>query len=584
MRDVSIMPRQVLLASVLCACTTGLAPRAVRAQTFHGTLRTSASGVPVAGAIVLLVDSLHDVRAKARSDDRGRFDLTTSATELVRLRIQRIGSRPYESLPFAMHSDTSAVISLDQLPALTLPTVTSTAQSACRGRAVAAEANWEVWEDVKTALLATSLTYAEQRSRYRLAQVTRIYDLQPRLRDIALLEDSVAATQPWTSFAPDLLAEHGYVRYADGRLTFVSPDLDVLLSRSFENTHCFEPGLLRDGPLIGLAFDPAARPRGHADIAGVFWIDGTSRELRKLTFNYAGLPRMEGDSVGTSMITFATFDQHEWFISSWTVRSPLPVIVSTREVSVADQLRMFGNMAEGRDNWPVAWELGGVKERHGAVLSVYRAADTLDAKAEWSSPTGSIHVVVRQGAAQSPLAGAEVRLEGSVRQRVTDGAGSAVFDSLTAGYYKISVSSRVNLLLGEEPIVRYVHVDSQAVRPLAVTMQTPYEIGVRRCGPRPRVVAGTVTLNGQPVRDAPVAAHDASESPDYAAGTFKSVVRTDTAGRFVFCATKDVYWGVDVAASMGNGLEASAVAWFSRESPINVVELPLTPQPAERRP
>ncbi|HEY2851106.1 MAG TPA: carboxypeptidase-like regulatory domain-containing protein [Gemmatimonadaceae bacterium] len=563
----------------------GLLSATANAQTFHGSLRTSASGVPVAGAIVLLVDSLHDVRARARSDDRGRFDLTASATEPVRLRIQRIGSRPYESLPFVMRGDTSAVISLDQLPALTLPAVTSTAQSACRGRGLAAEANWEVWEDVKTALLATSLTYAEQRSRFRLAQVTRIYDFQaPRLRDIALLEDSVAATQPWTSFAPDLLAEHGYVRYADGRLTFVSPDLDVLLSRSFENTHCFESGLLRDGPLIGLAFDPAARPRGHADIAGVFWIDATSRELRKLTFNYVGLPPM-GDSTGTSLVAFATFAQHEWFIASWTIRSPLPVIVTMRAVPVAEQLRMFGDLAEGRDDRPIVWRLGGVKERHGAVLSVHRTADSLNAKAVWSSPTGSINVVVRHGAAargaQSPLAGAEVRLEGSGRQRVTTDSGGAVFEGLTSGDYKVSVSSPINLLLGEKPVIRYVHVDSQALTPLSVTMQTPIDVANRRCGPRRRVVVGTVTLNGQPVSDALVRAHDVSGSPDDSTRVSKPV-KPNTDGQFMFC-LKDVTSAL-VEARTVNGLEASAVALFSPESPIVVVDLTLAAPPGEKRP
>ena len=94
---------------------------AATAQYFHGTLRTAARGTPVAAAIVTLLDTSRTIQAKARSDEQGRFVLRTTDAGLVRLRVQRIGVRPFESMPFRMRRDTTAVIALDELPAVALP-------------------------------------------------------------------------------------------------------------------------------------------------------------------------------------------------------------------------------------------------------------------------------------------------------------------------------------------------------------------------------------------------------------------------------------------------------------------------------
>ncbi len=221
---------------------------------FRGTLRTSAAGTPVAGAIVILIDTLRAIRAASRSDERGRFELRSRAYGQFRLRIQRIGVRPYESALFELTGDTTAAIALNELPAVTLPRVTALAASACRDKSVAALGTWQLWEDVRTALLETSITYAEQRTKFKIARVKRVFDTQPTtMRTIAILEDTVSGAQPWTSFSPDILAQAGYVAFANDRLTFVSPDLEVMLSRSFENTHCFRPAILRDGALVGLS-------------------------------------------------------------------------------------------------------------------------------------------------------------------------------------------------------------------------------------------------------------------------------------------------------------------------------------------
>jgi len=549
------------------------------AQYFRGTLRTAARGAPVAAAIVTLIDTSQTIQARARSDEQGRFVLRSTDVGPVRLRVQRIGVHPFESTPFRIRKDTTAVIAMDELPAVALPRVSSTAISACHQRSVAAESALELWEDVRTALLATSITYSEQRSRFSLAQVKRIYDTpQMTMRDIVVLEQNLTAQQPWTSLAPDILAQRGYVRFADDRLTFVSPDLDVLLSRSFENTHCFRPALLRDGPLLGLSFEPASTLRNHTDIAGTFWVDLASRELRQLTFRYTGLPFVLDDSTGVSTVNFAKVDAQDWFISSWTIRAPIPALVSTRAMRVEDQLRLFGGQVEGVDPRPFVWRPSGLNEQRGDVLAVYREPGTADTGTLWTAPTGAIRVHVAAGenenGRQTPVHGAEVMLIGSRRQRMSDDLGTARFDQLTAGEYQVAVNTPTNTLLLEPATVVVARVAANSVASAEVSLRTPSEIIRQRCGTDRHVIVGTVSRDGAPVADAQLAVYDISNRAgglvERVDGTFSP---SNADGRFMICARPaDATSTLEVRVRGPGGEETSTAVQFTRETNIEAIE------------
>src|SRR5665213_2840103 len=60
------------------------------AQTLHGTLRTTAQGSPVAGAIIVLEDTLRVMQARTRSDEQGRFVLRAAAPRTSSSRVQPI--------------------------------------------------------------------------------------------------------------------------------------------------------------------------------------------------------------------------------------------------------------------------------------------------------------------------------------------------------------------------------------------------------------------------------------------------------------------------------------------------------------
>ncbi len=584
------------------AFAAALAPTAVAAQAFHGTLRGTAQGAPVSGAIVLLMDSTRTIHARSRSDDQGRFVLHSDAAGLFRVRIQRIGVRPYESTLFSLTGDTTAVIALDELPPVALPRVTTNGLSMCRDRTFAAEATWQLWEDVRTALIATSLTYAEQRNRFNVAQVRRIYTAAPAsLHAIALIEDSLTAAQPWTSFAPEALAEHGYVRYADNRLTFISPDLDVLLSRTFENTHCFQPNLQRQRGQIGLSFEPGQSLKNNTDIAGTFWLDSATHELRTLTFRHTGLPFVIDDSSGASVVRFAKFDAKNWLIASWIIRAPIPSLATFmgHPVPVADQLRMFGDWVEGREYRRVLWRSGGVNEQRGDVLSVRRTNGAADSSTIWTAPTGSIRVsVATYGAAKgsiTPIAGAEVGLLGSHHQRVTSDSGVATFEGLTPGDYKLASSTLAYEQFAEDSVETVVHVDSGATAYAQVLLKTANQMMTQRCGDTTyNVLAGTVTRDGHPVSAAQLTLYDSLEAfsnttymTTYSAtksviGRFKPM---NASGRFVTCIKRrKSAASLFVQAAMTDDFVASSPVKFAPDTKFLVIELELQRDSTKKSP
>src|SRR5258706_8676372 len=79
--------------AVIAAC--GLGARSVAAQQVSGTLRRTIDSLPVVGALVILSDSSgHDV-ARTISSERGRFMLAVPVGGAYRLRVLRIGMRPF---------------------------------------------------------------------------------------------------------------------------------------------------------------------------------------------------------------------------------------------------------------------------------------------------------------------------------------------------------------------------------------------------------------------------------------------------------------------------------------------------------
>src|SRR5574338_658465 len=78
-------------AMAIVACTSG---RAIHAQQLRGIVRDSASGLPIPGAVVTLVDTTATAGARTVTNEHGEFRATLAGNGIRSARLVRLGFRP----------------------------------------------------------------------------------------------------------------------------------------------------------------------------------------------------------------------------------------------------------------------------------------------------------------------------------------------------------------------------------------------------------------------------------------------------------------------------------------------------------
>ena len=86
------LPPMLLRFPFVCALLAALA-RAAAAQDVNGTVLDSASGIPIAGAVVIIMSAAGTTMGRTITSERGRYRLAVSA-DAERLQFLRIGFRP----------------------------------------------------------------------------------------------------------------------------------------------------------------------------------------------------------------------------------------------------------------------------------------------------------------------------------------------------------------------------------------------------------------------------------------------------------------------------------------------------------
>ena len=243
---------------VACLATALMIPSLVSAQAIHGVVVDRADA-PVAGVVVILLDDASRPTARALSNDRGEFRLTASKAGRYRVRTMRIGFLPVTSEPVALAEDkiVSHRFVLGGVP-FSLDTVRVASRPTCKSSRESAAATFATWEQVRTALTATQLTASERTITATTIAFERSVDPWfQRIRRQHSSVQSALVTQPWRSQSSDSLRRHGYVVAENDTTTYYAPGLEVLLSDSFFQDHCFHLVPSPDASRIGIAFDPA---------------------------------------------------------------------------------------------------------------------------------------------------------------------------------------------------------------------------------------------------------------------------------------------------------------------------------------
>ena len=485
-------------------CLLSAAPALAHAQIVRGTVTSAVGSGRVAGAVVLLVDSALTTHARTLTSDSGTFMVGAGAAGRFHLKVMRIGFTPTESPAFDLARDTTIDLALTDIPVV-LPALVLHDRNDCRlhpDTTAAGLATFTLWDQARTALLAAAITMEQQAYRFTKLLQIRVYDVrQHTLRDIALHETITQGTTPWTSLPAEQLRRDGYMSQDDSGLTFYAPDLDVLLSAYFSEEHCFHlaAGWSPDSSLIGLDFEPAARPR-HVEIRGTLWLDAASKELRRLGFAFVNLPGISNDTLLGGNVAFARLATGSWILPSWSIRMPTPV----RNGVIQTLAYGFGTTTTIRSHgrWRLTTDF--IRVVGGDVRAVRQDGDVDSVL--WRRTTGSARLTafVPNDTGPAPAVGALIRLTGSPYGGYSDLHGVVGFQQVLPGTYLFEATTPLHDAI-EAPLDRSVvtvrpgEVTDALVKLKPIAQAAAEACQVPRLDRNSGVIAGRVLHGDEPV-------------------------------------------------------------------------------------
>jgi hypothetical protein len=487
-------------ACLLCVLTS---VGTLGAQIVRGRVE-SQSHASVDGAVLLLIDSAGTVASRALSNGTGDYAIRAPAPGQFHLRALRIGFRPFNSERFQLSSDTTIVLRMTDVPR-PLPAVTTVEREQCHVRPDSELAVAALWEDAKTALYAAAITRDDHGYLFDMVDHTRRYDFQSReLIDMGFIESAVHDTKSWASVAPEQLRRDGYVIEEKDSTTFVAPDIEILLSPYFTDTHCLR---VHDKPgtgsrLAGIDFDPA-KHFGHVEVRGTLWLDRATRQLTSFDFFYVDFgPIAVNDTIAGGHVGLARLATGARVITDWSIRMPIGHAVDDRIMaSTRRGMRRMGGGASG---------LVALDRQRLVVDEIRVAGGTLrdvlrDSAVVWSRQTGSVDVHVSERG-DSAVSNAIVQLVGSKSARRSDAVGGTAFERLVPGEYLLDVGTDELDALGRPRTRVHIEIDTIARAVARIAIEAPIDAARSTCGADARslpddagVIVGAVTRGERPV-------------------------------------------------------------------------------------
>lgn len=393
------------------ACGLALvASRPSAAQTVHGVVRDTTARQPIAGAVLLVVDSVGNTVTRNITDAVGSYRIATTA-QMRRMRVLRIGFRPREvSLPDVSSGDVELSIAMTPIPTL-LEAVRVTSGARCSPRDDRLPA-LSLLDQARAGLLATVVAREAKPAEMIRLRYSRILDSEKKRLSVYIDSTSdLSASFKAVRSAADFV-KLGFLDTLGG----YAPDAETLLDDNFRDGYCFA---LRDHDSkrptsVGLAFAAAESQKDRIDIDGTLWVDTAARKLEHIEFDYVGLPRNLQKLHPGGDIRFREAGNGVVLIDRWSLRVPTTVIETVTVSRVQRALLPFLK----------------TQETGGAVASA-RWPDKFTFQAPL--PVARVHVVDES---DQPVRGAYVTLNGTDYRAISDGGGTAAIDRLVPGYYE----------------------------------------------------------------------------------------------------------------------------------------------------
>jgi len=323
------------------------------AQLVRGQVTTAGTGAPLGGALVALADSGGTVVARALSSASGQYAVFAPRAGVWELRVAAIGYAPERRAGVEVGSVATVVdVALAERPFELPELVAVGAVGQCRVDPATGPIVERLLAEATTALGLVEATISSRRLEFvteswRLRLGTSVGDT---LRQAVISQ--ARASWPIASAEERLLRDGGFVHDAgmlapaigyteDSGPIYYGPDLQVLAAPWFVGGHCFDlAGAAGDS--LTVRFTPRNRT-AKVDLAGTLVLDRESLTLRRLTFEYVGLPRWVPSSGAGGEVTFERLPDGLWVTRSWRLRAP---IEQRRRVIGAGTGPTFGGWAE----------------------------------------------------------------------------------------------------------------------------------------------------------------------------------------------------------------------------------------------
>lgn len=347
----------------LLALAFAVAAPPLAAQSIHGRL-LGADSVPVAGAIVALVDSTGAEAGRVLSSAIGSYSFHPSHPGTFTIRVFRIGYPAFTSPRQALAPDAVVDYStlLPETPIVLHDIEVNAGGNSCASSdTLSTGTTATLLEEVRKAFGSVDLALRDHDLRFEVRSYVRRTDKN----SVQLSADSALQTLvswPVHSLPAAQLRDHGFVVPADsvdplyvpygqtqGKVWF-GPDPTTLFAEPFLATHCYRVARdTRDSTRIGLTFAPV-RGRRLPEIAGTLWLDRATLGLRALEYHYVNLPRYFADlrnGTGGTM-TFVRLPAGIWVVARWDLRAPIEELYNNGPVGVAGYLDQGGRITRIR--------------------------------------------------------------------------------------------------------------------------------------------------------------------------------------------------------------------------------------------
>jgi hypothetical protein len=483
MRALQGARRASLFGVVLLVGVMAYAPT-LRAQVVSGTVRDSATQLPLPNTRVLVLDASGRPAAQSTTDPAGRFHVSPWASKgagrsgaALRLRVVRMGFRPRE-FPLPRVAEASSLdIAIASFP-ITLEEVQVTAAT-CPKRPDRAAA-LAVLREVRMAVFATVLARSQGSATVkRLLYERRLERQTGRVLGQSVRAKVTTATgEPFSAARSAMVfGREGFARDSAGEHTYVGPDAESLIDDEFVQNNCFRitaPDRARPGQ-VGLGFEPVEREDGRIDIVGTLWVDTLSRVLQDLNFRYVGLDRETSALQPEGRLSFRELPNGIVIIDEWSLR-----LVGDRNQPGGATPEIGGEVA--RVSWPDGYS--------------------------WSAPLGTarIRAVDAQG---RPAVSTTVQLVGTDYSVTMDSSGVVVLGDLLPGPYTATVRDERLVALGvpSSTTLRFTAMRDSTKEAL-LQVETAEDVMRKRCG-QDQPVSGkswllgrVVTTDGRAVKEA----------------------------------------------------------------------------------